>query len=89
MRRFLLSLLVLACLAAPVGAQSNRPVNIPRASLPVSLADANDFNVISNVISPQEIVQNRRELANAISADKYREGFVATVVTVIIWMHVF
>jgi hypothetical protein len=47
---------------------------IPVADRPVSLADADLFDVGSNWLSDGEISKARRELADAISAEKWMQG---------------
>jgi hypothetical protein len=47
---------------------------VPVADRPVSLADADLFNVGGNWLSDGEISKARRELADAISAEKWMQG---------------
>lgn len=50
------------------------------ADRPVGLADADAFNVkIDTVLSREDIKASRRALANAISAEKWREGAEAAI----------
>jgi len=48
--------------------------NVPVADRPVTLADADLFNVGGNWLANEEIAEQRRVLANAISAEKWMEG---------------
>lgn len=48
--------------------------NIPVSDRPVTLDDADLFNVGGNWLASEEIAEQRRALANAISAEKWLDG---------------
>lgn len=47
---------------------------VPAADRPVSLADADLFNVGGNWLSNEEVADARRSLASAIAAEKWLDG---------------
>lgn len=48
--------------------------SVPVADRPVTLEDADLFNVGGNWLANDEIAEQRRALANAISAEKWMQG---------------
>ena len=60
-------------------------LDIPAANISVSLTDSQMFEPLGDIVTVNEIVQNRRSMANAISAEKYMDGFLAVVILFLIF----
>lgn len=76
--------------AAAQPADGGSTVALPTpADKPVSLADAQGFNVSAPEIGRGEITEARRAMASAVSAEKFMDGATAVLVAYLIYLVVF
>lgn len=69
-------------IAAPAAADE---IKLPKSDVPVMLEDAASFDVDASAPTPQEIDESRRELASAVSAEKFVEGVVLAITLCLIY----
>lgn len=82
----MLAVLSLGLLTASSASADGLPVlGIPAADTSVSLTDSQMFEPLGDIVTTDEIVQNRRLMANAISAEKYRDGFLTVLILLLIF----
>lgn len=85
----MLAVLSLGLFATPTAFAANAAdllvLEIPAAGVSVSLTDAHMFEPLGDIVTADEIVQNRRLVANAISSEKYMDGFLTVVILFLIF----
>lgn len=75
----MLCVLLAAMLAIAAPAAAEGRIKLPKSDVPIMLEDAGSFDVEASVPRPQEVDENRRELASAVSAEKFVEGVALAI----------